>query len=285
MDTSFKMVIAGLLFLIFQVSLKADKPEKFSTNLDFTYLKKADDSKLLKVNLYIMVNRKAVPVIGVPVNITLNADTKNIIVNTNKEGIAYLVIDKNTKLNEVNGTINFQAAFNGNDTLESIVQEISLKDATILLTFDQVDSLRTVNAKFIEIYGADTLPVAGQTVSFYVPRMLSFLKIAEETTDESGNISFEFPIDLPGQKNGMITVVARIEENETYANIEVMKAIKWGVPIINPVPESHRALWTQVAPVWMIITLSIMLVGVWSHYIFTIIQLFLIRKEGKNIQA
>ncbi|MCK5367862.1 MAG: hypothetical protein KAQ62_04895, partial [Cyclobacteriaceae bacterium] len=35
-----------------------------------------------------------------------------------------------------------------------------------------------------------------------------------------------------------------------------------------------RALWHTNAPLWMIITLIILLVGVWGHYIFVIINLF-----------
>jgi hypothetical protein len=216
---------------------------------------------------------------------SVNSGTKNITVNTNNDGIAYLIVDKDTKLKtEEDGRVIFKAAFEGNDTLENIEQEISLKDATIRITFDQVDSVRTVNAQLLEIDGSDTIPAGGQTVNFYVPRMFSLLKIAEETTDESGNISFEFPNDLPGQKNGMVAVVAKLEDNEIYANIEIKRIIKWGIPLVNPVPESHRTLWTEVAPLWMIITLSIMLVGVWGHYIYTIVQLFLIRQERKNIK-
>jgi hypothetical protein len=42
-----------------------------------------------------------------------------------------------------------------------------------------------------------------------------------------------------------------------------------------------RELWTPIAPLWMIITLIIMLTGVWAHYIYAIIQLVLI-KRSKN---
>ena len=58
--------------------------------------------------------------------------------------------------------------------------------------------------------------------------------------------------------------------------------IKWGIPGIHPTGESKRELWTAIAPRWMIFTLSIMLAGVWGHYIFAIISLIRIKKAGEK---
>jgi len=43
-----------------------------------------------------------------------------------------------------------------------------------------------------------------------------------------------------------------------------------------------RELWTPIAPVWMIVTLIIMLAGVWGHYIFAVIQLIIIKHQSKQ---
>ena len=43
-------------------------------------------------------------------------------------------------------------------------------------------------------------------------------------------------------------------------------------------------LWSHYAPIWMYVVLTILLVGVWSNYIYSIINLFRIKKEGKNLE-
>ncbi len=56
--------------------------------------------------------------------------------------------------------------------------------------------------------------------------------------------------------------------------------ISWATPkrLINAEGPA-RELWTPIAPMWMIITLIIMLAGVWGHYIYAIVQLIGIRRS------
>jgi hypothetical protein len=100
--------------------------------------------------------------------------------------------------------------------------------------------------------------------------------------DENGSASLEFPTDLPGDSEGNLTIIAKFEEHETFGNVERASQQKWGIPSVNPAPIAHRALWTKTPPMWMIITLSILLTGVWGHYLFAIISLIIIKKESKK---
>ena len=70
--------------------------------------------------------------------------------------------------------------------------------------------------------------------------------------------TIEFPSDLPGDKEGNLVIIAKIEENATYGNVEKRETIKWGLPTDYSVPVTHRALWTKIAPQWMIYTLSVL---------------------------
>ena len=66
------------------------------------------------------------------------------------------------------------------------------------MELEEKDSVRTVRIKLTELNEkAIACPLPGQKVNTYVERMLSLLKISEESTDEKGNIQFEFPRDLP----------------------------------------------------------------------------------------
>ena len=58
--------------------------------------------------------------------------------------------------------------------------------------------------------------------------MFSLLPIGELTLDEAGTASIEFPSDLPGDKDGNITIIARFEENPTFGNVEKSETHEMG---------------------------------------------------------
>ena len=50
--------------------------------------------------------------------------------------------------------------------------------------------------------------------------MFSLLQIGEITLDDNGTGTLEFPSDLPGDKDGNITIITKFEENATFGNVE-----------------------------------------------------------------
>lgn len=278
--------IVLLVCYSFSSSLAQDKELK-SPRIDFTCLKRTDGSRLLNAKVYLFEDRQTIPIRGIKVNIVPGIDTLKLPITTDENGVATLLIDKATKL-DVNsdGFTKYSADFAGNDTLEPVNGEILEKEAFLKLYLKDIDSVRTVKARFFtKDSKGDTIPLAGETVNLYVPRLFSLFKFGEETTDDDGFVSVEFPNDLPGEQDGTISIIAKIEDNETYGNIETKQLARWGIPVINRIPETHRALWGEIAPVWMIITLSILLIGVWGHYIYVIVQLILVKKERNKQKA
>lgn len=126
------------------------------------------------------------------------------------------------------------------------------------------------------------VPAAGEILTVYVPRMFSLLPLGEVTLDDNGSGSLAFPADLPGDKDGNVTIIARFDEHPEFGTIEKSRQLKWGVPLTPSAHQSRRALWTKTAPKWMIYTLSVLLTGVWGHYLFTIISLIRIRIDTKK---
>jgi len=61
--------------------------------------------------------------------------------------------------------------------------------------------------------------------------------------------------------------------------VERREELRWGTAALKAAP-AYRSLWSTLAPKWMIISLAVMLMGVWGHYTYVIISLFRIRKEG-----
>jgi hypothetical protein len=163
-------------------------------------------------------------------------------------------------------------------------KENTFKEVVLNMTLTEVDSIKTVTVTAHTIANGENVPVSGETVSVFVPRMFSPFIIGELTLDDSGTASLEFPSDLPGGKDGNLTIVAAFIDNSTYGNVEKRETIRWGIPT-DYLPTSHRALWTQRAPGWMIYTLSILLAGVWGHYFFAIISLVRIKRNANREKA
>lgn len=164
------------------------------------------------------------------------------------------------------------------------IAENTFKDVVLNMTLTEVDSIKTVTVTAHSFDNGEEVPVSGETVTVFVPRMFSNLIIGELNLDETGTASIEFPSDLPGGNDGKLTIVAAFIDNSLFGNVEKREEIQWGVPT-DYLPASHRALWTQRAPRWMIYTLSLMLAGVWGHYIFAVVSLIMIKIDAKREKA
>ncbi len=205
---------------------------------------------------------------------------------TNDKGIASFTVPKD-KLppKDSAGTFTYGAAFDGNDKYESISDNVIVKDLIIEVTATEEDSVKTVTAKVYELNEkGEQIPVTGTDLFFYVPRMFSYMKVGEGTLDSTGMVSAEFPSTLPADSTGNLDIIARIEDHEVYGNVEGSTTVKWGVPTQLIVKGSYRALWSQVAPTWMVITLIILLLGVWGHYAYAVVQIIRIKKEARKLQ-
>jgi hypothetical protein len=59
----------------------------------------------------------------------------------------------------------------------------------------------------------------------------SVLEFAEEKTDKNGNVKIEFPIYMPGDTAGVLTIIVKVEENDDYGTNDSRGDINWGVPV------------------------------------------------------
>jgi hypothetical protein len=204
-------------------------------------------------------------------------------IHTDETGTATYIIDENTKLPaDESGSWKFRSEFSGKDTIDATSAEVSVRDVTLEMTLSLVDTVKTVTLEAFTFEKGKKVAVKGEVVNVFVPRMFSNLPVADVKLDDKGTARVAFPSDIPGDKDGNITIVARFTEHPVFGNVERRLTEKWGVPTSYSVPLVHRALWTKTPPMWMIVTLSILLTGVWGHYMFAIISLILIRIDAKR---
>lgn len=284
-----KKVISPILFLallpFFTLNIFSQEVTLISPYISLQYFKNTDDQRFLQTTLTYSENRMELPLQGMEISFFKGADKKELIgtLLTDNKGIARLELTAEMKVNtDRNGKWGFISEFKGNDTIKAGSSEISIKDVRLEMVLSLVDTIKTITVKaFIKENGIQK-PVSGEAVKVYVPRMFSLLPISELTLDETGTANVEFPSDLPGDKEGNLTLIAKFEENATFGNVEKRETLKWGLPTDYSVPKSHRALWTKTAPKWMIYTLSVLLAGVWGHYLFAMISLLRIKIDAKR---
>jgi hypothetical protein len=259
-----------------------------SPSIQLQYFKNTEDHRILQATLTYSENRMALPLPGMEISFYKGIIRKEILIRevTDDKGIARFTIDDDVKLPVDNkGLWNFSSEFKGNDTIKAAASELSIKDVTLEMSLSEVDSVKNITINAFSSDAGKKVSVSGESVLIYVPRMFSLLPVAEAKLDENGKATVEFPSDLPGDDKGNITIIARFEEHPAFGNVEKRIFRKWGLPTHYSIPASHRALWTKTPPRWMIITLSILLTGVWAHYLFAIISLFRIRLEAKRKKA
>jgi hypothetical protein len=178
------------------------------------------------------------------------------------------------------GLYSFDAVYAGKGNYGGSSANTSMKPLKLEMSFFQQEGAKMISLKAADL-GTDKqwMPVDGLDIQFFVPRTFSLLKVGQASI-ANGAAAVEFPTTIPGNQRGYLTIVAKIEDNETYGNVEVSGTINWGKPL-PPTKVINRGLGDTNAPLWMVYTLIVLLSLVWFHYMYIIFSVFRIRHLGK----
>ena len=282
-----------LIALLFNFSSKAQETtvDDYKMSFSFKTTKKFDNTRVLEVN-FIGKNREdrkdKIPVFDAEIQFFNIANDEEILLGTAKtsnEGIAQIILsEKQTYITDEDGYINLTARFEGTDAIDAEEEEILVRDLILELNLEEIDSVKTI---FVKAYTIDSLgvetPVEEVDVIISIEGMLSKMKIKEGTI-ENGEIEFELLQNIPGDIDKNFTVYAQILDNDEFGDVIQKKTVNWGTfDKISSIEENK--LWSEAAPIWMYIVLTILLVGVWANFVYTGYNLFKIRKETKVVEA
>lgn len=153
------------------------------------------------------------------------------------------------------------------------------KEAKITLTFEKADSLYVCKA----LVTSEGIPVSEVPVNLSVKRLFSNLPIGDAiATDSTGVATFEFPQDIPS-RTGKLTVFATIVDDENYMNTETKAVVNWGTVVVidnSSIEERSIAAGRDGAPIYFIIS-SLIIIGLfWGILIYSVVQVFKIKKLG-----
>lgn len=198
---------------------------------------------------------------------------------TDRKGVAVLNTNADSLKTDKEGKLHFKAVFAGNKSMDPAEEEVTIKRARLEMIPVKEDSVLSVQVKLIDLGTGAEVPVPETMLGIFVHRSFYPLKIGEATTDENGEASVEISNNLPGDMNGNIILLAKLDENELYGNMESTITQKWGTPVSDKIKELPRALWGAHPPLWMVFTFIILMTAVWGHYIVIIYELIRLRKE------
>ena len=279
------ILLVGLMFNLRSYAQETDI-SNYRMNFKFNTIKQPDNSRLLEVNFF-GFNKKdrkdKIPVFDAEIKFYNILNEEEVLLGsskTSKDGIAKFVVPENQNyLIDSEGNITLKAHFEGTDALDEEEEEITVKNIFLDLNLEVIDSVKTVSLKAFVIDSLGTKnPVGESDVMFYVEGMLSKMNINEGTISD-GEYEFTFETDLPGDIDGNITIMAVIEDNDDFGNVTQKKSVGWGVLNKKNVTAENYKLWSKAGPIWMYIVLSVLLIGVWANYIYTIINLYKISKS------
>jgi len=259
----------------------ADVPATPTARVSLLCIQSADDSIHMEATVKAKIDGVLETLEGIPVLFyKTGADSASFLGKavTNSRGVAFFSAPAKDCPPAEDGTLTFSAKSEAQAALEEGEDEISFTRAKLTLAPMEEDSSRNVTVRVVAGDENGT-PLAEIEVGLFVKRLFSFLKVGEGTTDENGEVTIAFPTNLPGDPKGNVTIVARVDEHETYGNLSAAMQQSWGVPVPDDPAKMPRALWSHIPPLWMVVTFAILMSVVWGHFFVIIYKLYRLKHE------
>jgi hypothetical protein len=275
------LTVLILLAAVCNSSAFAIQETKISPYMLFTYLKDTDSRKILQVRMTNITQTGEKPLPGLKIGFYNNENLLGEAVTDASGNAAYIIGGTDTLIKGEDGSWFFTAVFDGDSITDATTGELSILDVDIEMKLSEEEGERIVTLTATAPSADGRVPVKGEEIGVYVPRMFSLLPVSTGMLDENGVFLAKFPANIPGDSLGNLTVIGRFNENYSFGSIEKREVIAWGTKAEKSAPV-YRSLWSTLAPKWMVVTLAIMLLGVWGHYTLVVINLIRIRKESRK---
>jgi len=161
--------------------------------------------------------------------------------------------------------------------------------ARLLIDTATAGETKNITATFIALENGEWTPVKDVEIKILIKRLGGNLIVGDEptyTTDSSGTVTAEFKRDsIPGDANGNIVIIAKVEDNDTYGNLSVEKTAKWGAPLTYDSTFNDRSLFgtRDKAPIWLLLMAYLIIGIVWGTLAYLVFQIFKIKKLGRRV--
>lgn len=207
------------------------------------------------------------------------------------DGKAHLILNQEEIKNfeESPGHFHFYAQLEENEKYRSRDEDLYITNADIEVSFLDQDTARFVKATFrgYNDSAKALVPVDKIPLKCYVKRSLSMLPFGGRFTytDSNGQAIIQFPDDINGDEKGEVSIVVMLDDYDDYGTVKFQGEKPWGLPteLKNPVGERTLIGARDNAPLFMIISINLILVGIWGFLFYVIFSLIRIRRIGKQL--
>ena len=276
----FNRHILIISLFVFSLAGNALAQKKKSTRIKVGYEKQFNMPGTLVATLLVREKRYEAFSNATVIFYSIN-DTSKVLIDelkTDSNGLAKLVIAESPNIyKDAAGIMTFEVAYLGTDITKGSSRKTSIKQAELNISFIKQDEVKFIEVDLQELNSNDEIAsIDNVAILFYIKGTFSLLNLGKEKTDENGKAKLEFPIDMPGDSLGVLTIVAKVEEHDVYGTIESRSKMDWGIPLVQA-DKKQRGLGDTDAPLWMVYTLITLLSAVWFHYFYVIYMIIKIR--------
>ncbi len=293
-----RTAICLLLLLSFQTQLRSQEAAEEVVVKPFITLKYyniQNQTQYLILQCQLKTGKKLEPIknLGAKIFLDDETDVKNLVgkLVTDDRGKAKTIIPVDFKDKWIQSTHHkFIAVTDSIKGIGSKGAETEISIARLSLDTITDGDTKTVKVKFEEHKDGKWVPIKDIEVKLGIKRLGSVLASGEGesvTTDSSGTASAEFTRStLPGDKNGNLTLIAKVEDNDSYGNLQTEKIVHWGKPLMYESIFDKRSLWatgTKV-PIWLLLVAGLIIFSVWGTLIYLVSMFLKTRKLGLKMK-
>lgn len=179
----------------------------------------------------------------------------------------------------------FIAAISDHERFRDYSRDLEITPATMAVDFTEDEGAYNIT---VRVTARDSsgqwTPVSGADIKVYVQRLFGELPVSVDfnVTGEDGEVAIAFPDDIPGDPEGKIGIIVKIPDHTHFGNLVHREIRAWGMPGQTERAEIDGELWSarMNAPMYLIVIVNSMLLGIWGVIVYIIVNLFKIRKLG-----
>lgn len=286
------LILAPVFLMDASAQGESENVEKPVTRMSMNYININNYSPRLRTIVRGRIDDVFQPIEGVRINYYYieNDEEKSIgfAMTDHKGEVSYILPDIFYHALDTTDYFYFIARIEDDPKASDAEAETEVYRSRITMEMMIEDSVKKVQIQ-VERAGEEAheyIPEPDVEIGLFVNRLFGLLPIATgEYTDEDGIVTIEIPDDIPGDEQGMISIYARVEEHEEFGTLIATKEENWGTVKVDHNPTEARELWSTGAnaPISLVATVSILVIGIWSVVGFLIYEIFKIKKSASSV--
>ena len=297
-----KLIIACLGLLLFALPVRAqeeepEEPEATEQVIRLRYFSQANSLQWLQVESQFKTGKKYETRPNATVRVYLDSLSDETLLaktNTGSSGKTRVTLPPQLKERwDASGTHEFIVMEDpASEDGEESEYSLEVQKGKIVIDTTSDEETRNITVTVTKLENGEWVPAPEVEMKIGVERLGGILTAGEDetyTTDSSGIITVEFiHKELPGDEKGLISLVARVDDNEMLGNMLVKTSAPWGVA--TTADDSffeQRSLWARSskAPYWLMFLAYGIIAGVWGTLLYLVFQLVKVIRMGKTSRA